>query len=119
MMLHPGISRTLGLLAASALASVLAAVANGFRHVARIRRNHRDIACLQGLDDRALRDIGLVRSDLHGAASVPFWRDPGPVLIRNADFRETGRQASIGAPSIVPVIAEEVQPSEVSVRSAR
>ena len=39
-----------------------------WRHLARQRRH------LASLDDRALQDIGLSRSDIHNELAKPFWR---------------------------------------------
>jgi uncharacterized protein YjiS (DUF1127 family) len=109
---HPSIFRTLGVRIASASASVSATAAHRLGRIAQIRRNHRDVHFLLSLDDRALRDIGLTRNDVQGAASLPFWRDPGPALLRAAPFRHPATQSLAGAPSIVPA-ADEFQSPEL------
>jgi uncharacterized protein YjiS (DUF1127 family) len=117
MMLHPEIPKFVGLMQAATLTSFVTALGAGIRHVARIRRHHRDIGKLQQMDDRALRDIGLTRADLHGAASAPFWRDPGPLLLHSAGPRKRGAQARVEAPSIVPVIAGGLHSSKLPATS--
>jgi uncharacterized protein YjiS (DUF1127 family) len=47
----------------------------------------RDLAQLVDLDDRMLADIGVTRSDLHAAQSVPPWEDPTSLLQRRVDCR--------------------------------
>jgi uncharacterized protein YjiS (DUF1127 family) len=50
-------------------------------------KHRRGLARLADCNDRMLADIGLRRSDLHAAGSVPLWQDPdigrsieGPVV---------------------------------------
>jgi uncharacterized protein YjiS (DUF1127 family) len=50
-------------------------------------KHRRELARLTDCNDRMLADIGLRRSDLHAARSVPLWQDPdigrsieGPVV---------------------------------------
>jgi uncharacterized protein YjiS (DUF1127 family) len=84
------------------LKAALAAWAQTWRH-------RRDVALLQTLDDRMLRDIGLTRGDVQGAASTRFWRDPAPLLACRAGPR--GGRGVVGparaAPSIVPCLPNE------------
>ncbi|WP_119269401.1 DUF1127 domain-containing protein [Taklimakanibacter deserti] len=37
------------------------------------RRRRRDLRCLQHLDERALRDIGIDRSLASNDSAIPFW----------------------------------------------
>lgn len=113
MMLHPEIPKLVGLMRAATLTSFVAALGAGIGYVARIRRHHRDLAQLQLMDDRALRDIGLTRADLHGASRVPFWRDPAPALVDSAGPAMRGAQTPIDAPSIVPAIVGKLHGSEL------
>jgi uncharacterized protein YjiS (DUF1127 family) len=90
---------------------VVVAGRTSFRRVLQLWRSHRDIAFLQNLDDRMLRDMGLVRCDIEHAASLRWWRDPGPILVSRAGPRGNRHDKSaveceataIEAPSIVPV----------------
>ena len=43
-------------------------------------RNRLAVQRLADLDDRALKDIGLVRSDVAGALAAPFHVDPSAIL---------------------------------------
>jgi uncharacterized protein YjiS (DUF1127 family) len=44
-------------------------------------KNRRQVVELTRLSDRSLKDIGLVRSDVHAALSVPIFHDPSLHLI--------------------------------------
>jgi uncharacterized protein YjiS (DUF1127 family) len=44
-------------------------------------KNRRQVAELSALSDRSLKDIGLVRSDVHAALAVPIFHDPSLHLI--------------------------------------
>jgi uncharacterized protein YjiS (DUF1127 family) len=71
-------------------ASVMARVVRaGFGQVTvflRGLKHRRDVIALGALDDRALKDIGLVRSDIAGALATSYFDDPSRVLAgRNLD----------------------------------
>lgn len=65
--------------------------------------HRREVMRLGELDERGLKDIGLVRSDLDGALSVSWLSDPSAVLAERssarsgvaATRRETGLQQSV------------------------
>jgi uncharacterized protein YjiS (DUF1127 family) len=71
---------------------------------AQTRRHHREVALLQTFDERMLRDVGLTRADVQGAASTPWWRDPAAILRGRAGPRGHNRRPTPvpPAPSIVP-----------------
>ncbi len=49
-------------------------------------KHRRDVIALGALDDRSLKDIGLVRSDIAGALATSYFEDPSLVLAdRNLD----------------------------------
>jgi uncharacterized protein YjiS (DUF1127 family) len=50
-------------------------------------KNRRQVGSLTQLDDRALKDIGLLRSDVHAALSSPFFRDPSVQLVDVAGYK--------------------------------
>jgi uncharacterized protein YjiS (DUF1127 family) len=62
------------------------------RLVVALRHRHA-IKGLAELDERALKDIGLLLSDVHGALAEPFYRDPSTVLL----LRSVERRARIRA----------------------
>jgi uncharacterized protein YjiS (DUF1127 family) len=69
------------------VSSLLRAVSAAARPVARVTsravrtlRNRREVLALSGLDDRALKDIGLTRTDVHGALAAPIHQDPSAIL---------------------------------------
>ncbi|HEX2137374.1 MAG TPA: DUF1127 domain-containing protein [Microvirga sp.] len=64
--------------------------------LAKALRDRREVKRLTELDDRALHDIGLTRSDVDGALSSPLLRSPSLVLVEAAERR--GRVQSAYAP---------------------
>ena len=59
----------------------------------RARRNRREVTELLRLDDRMLRDIGLVRSDVLGALAEPAGADPSVGLrLRSVENRVRQRE---------------------------
>lgn len=58
--------------------------------------HRRDVSHLLDLDDRMLKDIGLVRADVLGALAEPMSRDPSVVLrLRAVDRRAARRSLEI------------------------
>ena len=55
--------------------------------LAKALRDRREVRRLIELDDRALHDIGLTRTDVEGALSSPLSRFPSAVLIQAAERR--------------------------------
>ena len=55
--------------------------------LAMILKHRQQIASLAQLDDRALKDIGLMRTDVRAALSSPFYRDPSVQLISVAGYK--------------------------------
>ena len=46
-----------------------------------------DVKRLMELDERALNDIGLTRSDVDSALAEPLFRNPSTVLLRSVERR--------------------------------
>jgi uncharacterized protein YjiS (DUF1127 family) len=99
----------------SRIATVIRAVLSGFlanqvKQVFRTLKNRRDAAMLAEFDDRMLADIGLTRSDVNDAHSVPLWQDPTTILaLRAGEKRRYRRGAPFGlsesvvaSPTLVP-----------------
>jgi len=81
--------------AASAFAAFAARFAATLRRLAVAWGNHRGLVMLARLDDHALRDIGLSRSDVRDALEQPWWNDPTDTLLerRRAERRESRPRA--------------------------
>ena len=95
---------------AQVIVVVAGAVVRAVGNLGRVVKHRREAAMLAHFDDRMLADIGLTRSDVRDAFSVPTWRDPTSLLVsRVRERRRFGRNAPFGlgaaafdAPSIVP-----------------
>jgi uncharacterized protein YjiS (DUF1127 family) len=58
-------------------------------------KNRRQVTLLNQLDDRCLKDIGLVRSDLDAALCIPLNRDPSLHLAQISGHLPAGGSASL------------------------
>ena len=66
-------------------------------------RNRRAVMRLTDLDDRALKDIGLLRADVEGALLEPLHKDPSKLLsVRRAEPRPRPRPAGVTEPRLAP-----------------
>jgi uncharacterized protein YjiS (DUF1127 family) len=73
------------------------------RTFAALKSRHQ-IAQLSDLDDRALKDIGLIRSDVHAALAEPLFRDPSHHLMDVAGHkRSPSRQIDLASGATPPV----------------
>jgi uncharacterized protein YjiS (DUF1127 family) len=73
------------------------------RTFAALKSRHQ-VARLSDLDDRALKDIGLIRSDVYAALAEPLFRDPSHHLMDVAGHkRSPSRQMDHAAGSMLPV----------------
>ena len=98
------------------------AVATGIDGVVRLTKaylHRRDILRLTELDERSLKDIGLVRSDVEGALATSWLQDPSTVLAarsaNNASVasirRDAGaRQAIVKTPAVKARTAKSADP---------
>lgn len=77
-----------------AVRQIAVAVAAPVVGLARTLQNRREITALAQLDDHALKDIGLTRTDVHGALAVSVLEDPSHVL---KDIAGAGHRQSIQA----------------------
>jgi uncharacterized protein YjiS (DUF1127 family) len=73
----------------------------------RAARHRREVSGLLELDERSLRDIGLMRSDVAGALAGPISEDPSVWLRNRALDRATRLRAVQGrfAPASTPLSA--------------
>ncbi|SEF58829.1 DUF1127 domain-containing protein [Bosea lathyri] len=96
----------------SVSAGVTRVAATGFAPIVYLVKafvHRREILRLAELDERGLKDIGLVRSDIEGALATSWLKDPSTVLASRSQSvadvaaarRETGvRQAPVDAPIV-------------------
>ena len=81
----------------------LAGLATALRDRAEVKR-------LIELDDRALKDIGLSRSEVDGALAEPFFRSPSSVLLRSVERRSRASQGAVPASRparpVVPLVKQ-------------
>lgn len=99
----------------------LRGLAGFLRGMAKAIANRREIARLGELDDRMLKDIGLVRGDVIGALSEPIHHDPSIVLVvrsveRRAAGVERARSSLRRAMVTQPQDAEPVRVQALSTR---
>lgn len=74
--------------AASAVRRVLEFVILGMTALVRAITHRREVRQLLDMDERSLRDIGLLRSDVVGALDQPWAKDPSVILVvRSVDRR--------------------------------
>lgn len=75
--------------------------------------HRREVLRLGELDERGLKDIGLVRSDLDGALAVSWLSDPSVILAERSSARSgaaaTRREAGLQRP-VTALSAAEAQP---------
>src|SRR4051812_5529184 len=72
-------------------------------HVLTALRNRREVMRLTDLDDRALKDIGLLRADVEGALLEPLHKDPSKILsVRRAEPRPRSRPTLVNEPRLAP-----------------
>jgi uncharacterized protein YjiS (DUF1127 family) len=57
-------------------------------------KHRREVARLGRRDDRALADIGILRSDLRAALRAPLWMDPSRILTERVNNRRAAAGAS-------------------------
>jgi uncharacterized protein YjiS (DUF1127 family) len=71
----------------SRLTGAARAVFGSIARLARAIGDRQDVKRLMELDDRALKDIGLTRSDVDGALAEPLFRNPSTALVRSVERR--------------------------------
>lgn len=82
----------------------------GFKNLIRAWVHRREVLQLGELDERGLKDIGLVRSDVEGALATSWLRDPSAVLSARsaqqqsvaASRREAGLRYAVTQPPAAP-----------------
>lgn len=110
MLLMTFATKSLSLVPASVLRLATAVAGRSVAFVKAVL-HRREVLRLSELDERGLKDIGLVRSDVDGALAVSWYRDPSAVLAARskdrsvvaATRREEGLRQAQTAPAVRPV----------------
>lgn len=78
--------------------------ATGVKDLVRAWLHRREVLQLAELDDRGLKDIGLVRSDIEGALATFWLRDPSAVLQARSSQQQSAaairREAGLRRPLV-------------------
>ena len=72
--------------------------------IARALEHRREVRHLAELDERILKDIGLSRTDVDGALSEPFYRNPSTVLVRAHAHRSRVQRLARRDERVRPVV---------------
>jgi len=73
------------------------------RRVATALRHRREVRHLAEFDDRILKDLGLLRSDVDEALAVPFYWNPSTILmVRSVERR--ARNVRIAQERAIPLV---------------
>jgi uncharacterized protein YjiS (DUF1127 family) len=81
-------------------------------------KNRFEVRQLHQLDDRALKDIGLMRTDVHAALDVPFYRDPSQHLVDIAGGRAPRRSVEKPAALVTAPRLDRVRRNDASLTAA-
>lgn len=74
---------------ATGLTRIAASGVAGVTHLVKAVAHRREMHLLSDMDERALKDIGLVRSDVAGALATSWLRDPTAILAARACERSS------------------------------
>jgi len=100
-------SRSASFLLALPGSNFLGQIARPIADFAKALRHRREIRNLAEFDDRMLKDIGLVRSDVESALAEPLHHNPSWVLVRCAE-RHTRAKRMVpplrAARPVVPIV---------------
>lgn len=91
----------------------------GTKNLMRAFMHRREVMRLSELDERGLKDIGLIRSDIDGALAVSWLSDPSSVLQSRSDQQQSAatsrREAAVRRPVVIPPV---VRPSAQGIKIA-
>lgn len=86
--------------------------ATGVKGLVRAWLHRREVLRLSEFDDRGLKDIGLVRSDIEGALATSWLRDPSAVLSARSEQQQAAaasrREAGLRRPLVKPAVPKPV-----------
>ena len=81
----------------------------GTKNLVRAFLHRREVMRLSELDERGLKDIGLVRSDIDGALAVSWLSDPSSVLQARSNQQQSAaasrREAGLRRPVVIQAAA--------------
>jgi uncharacterized protein YjiS (DUF1127 family) len=78
-------------------------VVRALKRVTIALKNRREVGMLSQLDDRALKDIGLMRTDVQAALSWPLHLDPSLHLVDVAGHKRSGSKPAL--PPLGPTLS--------------
>jgi uncharacterized protein YjiS (DUF1127 family) len=84
--------------------SALGLFVRSLTNLVKALRHRGEIKHLAEFDDRMLKDIGLTRSDVSSALSVPLSRNPSWVLVRSAERHSRSEKVDHSAKPTRPVV---------------
>jgi uncharacterized protein YjiS (DUF1127 family) len=84
--------------------SILGQVARSLVGFAKALRHRREVMNLAEFDDRMLKDIGLMRSDVDTALAEPLFLNPSWVLVRCAERHSRGEREIAPARGVRPTV---------------
>ena len=105
MLVMTFVTKTLSAVSGGAARAVAHSV-TGTKNLVRAVVHRREVMRLSELDERGLKDIGLVRSDIDGALAVSWLSDPSSVLQARSDQQQSvaasRREAGVRRPMVIP-----------------
>jgi uncharacterized protein YjiS (DUF1127 family) len=84
--------------------AALGQFARALTNLVQALKHRREVKNLAEFDDRMLKDIGLMRSDVSSALAEPFTRNPSWVLVRSAERHSRAEKPDHSAKPVRPVV---------------
>jgi len=92
--------------------------AMGVKNLFRAWLHRREVLLLSELDERGLKDIGLVRADIDGALATSWLRDPSAILIARSDQQRSAaairREAGLRQSMVKPEPASATKEIQIA-----
>ncbi|MBZ6076022.1 DUF1127 domain-containing protein [Microvirga puerhi] len=85
-------------------ATFLGSIVRAIADIAKALQHRREIVHLAEFDDRMLKDIGLIRSDVEGALAESLLHNPSRVLVRCAERHTRSERMAAPVRSARPVV---------------
>ncbi len=104
MLVMTFVTKTLSAVSGGAVRAAAHSV-TGAKNLVRAVLHRREVMRLSELDERGLKDIGLLRSDIDGALAVSWLSDPSSVLQARSDQQQSvaasRREAGVRRPMVI------------------